>query len=59
MFFCKTASSQRYRIRAEAVLAHQSANLLALAGTRAYIYSHDVALDHVVLVTTFAIVFDA
>ena len=46
----KTASSQRYRIRVEAVLAHQSAILLALAGTQAYIYSCDVALDHVVLV---------
>ena len=30
------------------LLAHQPAILLALAGTRAYIHSHDVALDHVV-----------
>ena len=48
--FRKTASLQRYRIRVEAVLAHQSAILLALAGARAYIYSCDVALNHVVLV---------
>ena len=34
--FRKTASSQRYRIRVEAVLAHQSVILLALAGARAY-----------------------
>ena len=40
-----------------AKLAHQSAILLALAGARAYIYSRDVALDHVVLVAGFAIVF--
>ena len=32
------------------VPAHQSAILLALAGARAYIYSCDVALNHVVLV---------
>ena len=32
-----------------AVLAHLSAILLALAGTRAYIHSRDVAIDHVVL----------
>ena len=55
--FRKTASSERYRIRVKAVLAHQSAILLALAGARAYIYSRDIALDHVVLVTSFAIVF--
>ena len=35
----------------------QSAILLALAGTQVYIYSRDVALDYVVLVTGFAIVF--
>ena len=58
-FFRKTASSQRYRILVEAVLAHHSAILLALAGTWAYIYSRDAALDHVVLVTGFAIVFGA
>ena len=40
-----------YRIQVEAVLAHQSAILLALAGAWVYIYSRDIALDHVVLVT--------
>ena len=55
--FRTTASSQRYRIRVEAVLVHQSAILLACA--RAYIFSRDVALNHVVLVTGFAIVFGA
>ena len=59
VFFRKTASSQRYRILVKAILVHQSASLLALAGARAYIYSSDVALDHVVLVTGFAIVFGA
>ena len=54
--FHKTASSQRYSIRVEAVLAHQSAILLALTDALAYIYSRDLALDHVVLVTGFAIV---
>jgi len=39
------------------VLAHQSAILLALEGTRAYIHSRDIALDHVVFVTGCAIVF--
>ena len=47
-FFCKTASSQRYRIRVAAVLAHRSAILLALAGARAYIYLRDVVLDYMV-----------
>ena len=55
----KTASSQRYRILVKAVLAHQSAILLALTGARVYTYSRDVALDHVALVTGFAIVFGA
>ena len=59
MFFRKTASSQKYRIWVEAILAHQSAILLALDGVQAYIYSRDIALDHVVLVTGFAIVFGA
>ena len=47
--FRKTAYSRRYRIQVAAVLAHQSAILLALTGARAYIHSRDVALNHVVL----------
>ena len=46
--FCETASSRRYRIRVAAVLEHRLAILLALAGTRAYIHSRDVALYHMV-----------
>ena len=45
--------------RVVAVLAHRSAILLALAGTRAYIHSCDVAHDHVFFCTGFAIVFGA
>ena len=48
VFFCKPASLCRYIIQAAAVLVHRSAILLALAGTRAYMHSRDVALDHVV-----------
>ena len=44
----KTASLRGYRIRVAAVLAHRSAILLALAGTRVHIHSRGVALDHVV-----------
>ena len=39
---------RRYRIQVAAVLVHQSAILLALAGACAYIHSHDIALNHVV-----------
>ena len=46
--FRKTASLRRYRIRVAAVLVLRSTILLALAGTRAYIHSRDVALDHMV-----------
>ena len=48
-FICKTASSWRYKIWVTAILAHQSAIFLALAGAQAYIHSRDVALYHMVL----------
>ena len=56
-FFVK---QQRYRIQVAAVLAHRLANLLALAGARAYIHSCDIALNHMAFfVTGFAILFGA
>ena len=58
-FFCKTASSRSYRIQVAAILAHLSAIFLALAGVQVYIHSCDIALDHVVFFTGFAIVFGA
>ena len=54
--FCKPASLQSYRIVVE-ITSAPVCHLHALAATRAYIESRDVALDHVVIVASFAIVF--